>query len=235
MERRTILAAAVAGLWAAQAWCEVPEGVLLKDGKPASYTSVANDASGCRWDVDSSGGINDGTNDAYDGGMYTSVNNNSTSAGPLVQDPSGRECQIGPATYPNGVQAWRQIYVPEKEPYCRIIDIYTNNGMTDQTLDIQIRSNMGGGVGSVLTSSGAGTATEKDWAAAAADSSGGNSSRPGVVHVFATPASRVRTFNCTTGSSTMTYRIRLPLPSGKTVRRCAFSRSRFAPPGTWAR
>ena len=128
MVPRLILLTMVTALWAAQALCAVPEGVLLKDGKPASYMWVRNDGGGCRWDVDSSGGIADGTNDAYDGAMYTSVNNNSVSAGPLVQDPSGRECQIGPATYSSGIQAWRRIYVPEKESYCRIIDIYYNPG-----------------------------------------------------------------------------------------------------------
>lgn len=66
------LPAAMLLVAAAGAAGEIPEGVLI-DGSPASGLTL-QDARGFRWDIDRVGAVQDGTSDAYDGGMQLRVN-----------------------------------------------------------------------------------------------------------------------------------------------------------------
>ena len=97
------------------------------------------DGGGALWDIQGDGSINNGTNDAFDGGSIL--------AGfPLLDDgeleDDGREVVIGPAAV-DGVEIVRKIFVPSDQPWARFLEIVTNTSTEAITYDLTLSTNMG--------------------------------------------------------------------------------------------
>ena len=199
--------------------------IHIPAGKSVGTSWSINDSMGFRWDINCNGQVNDGTNDAYDGGMQLRVNGTQfqwSSNGRMSVD--AREVEYGPwAT--GSLKVSRRIYVDPKEGYCRWIDIFENTSGQPQSLTVQYYSNLGDSVQSIRTSSGGGTVGEKDWAVVTGGASG--SSRPSLVHVFATRSAKVRPkFTFSNGSDNIYYNVVLKVPARKAVALCLIEAQR---------
>lgn len=161
-----------------------------------SFNWIKNDGAGFRWDITSQGTVNDGIHDAYDGGLSLQVNGSSFSMsgyGKLLAGGNG--ISIGPWKR-GSLSVTRQIYIDPTIGYCRWIDLVTNTGNSEVSVPLHYRSNLGGTISQAETSSGTVNKTnsgnviqKKDWAFV---TTGSSSSRPSLVHVFATPQSKIR-------------------------------------------
>jgi hypothetical protein len=199
--------------------------IHIPTGKSVSTSWSITDSMGFRWDINCNGQVNDGTNDAYDGGMQLRVNGTQfqwSSNGRMGKN--SREVEYGPWTT-GSLKVSRRIYVDPKEGYCRWIDIFENTSSQQQSLTVQYYSNLGDSVQSVRTSTGGAAVGEKDWAVVTGGASG--SSRPALVHVFATRSAKVRPkFTFSNGSDNIYYNVVLKVPARKAVALCLIEAQR---------
>jgi len=207
------------------AWC-ADDGLHLPAGKSASLTWVARDAMGFRWDIAGDGSVSDGTNDAYDGGMRLRVNDSSFgSFGSARLSADGTEIEIGPWT--NGkVKVWRRVRVDAKAGLCRWIDIFENASGHKATVNCRYDLNMGDATRRSRTTTGGTVPGEKDWGAVTSGSSD-SSSRPSVMHLFATPKAKVKPqLRLTQGSDDISLNVSLDVPPGASAALCFFEAQR---------
>ena len=202
------------------------KGIHITDGTDTGFAWVLTDGAGFRWDIYQGGTVNNGTNNAYGGGMNLTVSGSGFSGGSRGRrSKDGREIEIGPWTR-GSLRIWRRIYVDPKLGYCRWIDIYQNIGSSDSIAAIQYYSNLGNSVQQIVTTSGKGRLTDKDWGFVSSYA-GGSSSRPTLMHVYASRGAKVRpTVQWTRGRNTLYYRMSLKIPAGKTVALCFFEAQR---------
>ncbi len=203
------------------------KGIHITGQRRQSFTWQVTDAAAYRWDISSYGQVSDGTNDAYDGGMRLTVNGSTwsyNSTGALSED--GREVEIGPWTQ-GSLRVWRRIYVDPEIGYCRWIDIFENTTSSAQNVAAQYYSNMGGSTQTTFTTSGkTDLDAEKDWGIVTGYGAG-NSSRPEIVHVFATPNSTFKPrFTWTRNSDSLYYRADFKVPAKQTLALCFFEAQR---------
>ncbi|HEX4954150.1 MAG TPA: carboxypeptidase regulatory-like domain-containing protein [Thermoanaerobaculia bacterium] len=183
------------------------DGVLV----PRTLT----DGAGFTWDLQSTGGIGDGTNDAYDGGFALRVDgvlfpSQFTASSEL----GGRETGFGPWTQ-SGLLVRRKVFVPTNDAFARFLEIFENPGSTEIEAEVKVETNLGSDSLTRIfdTSSG-----DNLWSLAdrwvATDTNTSSTSRPPVVSVFvgATGALRPRAVfsNVPSDSQTFTYRVRVP-------------------------
>ena len=200
---------------------EDEEGIHLKPGRNTGFEWSNNNGAGSRWDISNSGQVDDGSNDAYDGGMMLYVNNSNFfwgQAGRASQD--NREVEMGPWNA-NGLQVSRRIYVDPKLGYCRWIDIFENPSGGEINANIRYMSNIGGSIQMIESSTGAASVGDKDWGLITG--SQGNSSRPSTIHVFCSKDNKVRPqVQARLRNSQMTYTFNLKVPAGKAVALAVF-------------
>jgi len=208
-----VVAIGIGSLHAADKALHIPAG------RSVTSSWVTTDSAGFRWDIYLNyGQVNDGTNDAYDGGMQLQISGSTMSvsqAGRLSK--AGDEVEIGPWRR-GSVNIYRRIYVDKKLGYCRWIDIFENTGSSAQTLSLRYYSNMGSSVQSSYTTSGQASLGEKDWGIVTGSS---GSSRPAVVHIFATKNAKIKPrFQFTRGTDNLYYHQTLKIPAKRTVALC---------------
>ncbi len=200
-------------------------GVHISPGQNVSLPWTVTDSHGYRWDISNYGTINDGTNDAYDGGMQLQVGGTSFPTNSNARISKDRkEIEIGTWRH-NNLAVSRRIFVNIKAGYCRWIDIFENTTGSDVQVSLRYYSNMGDSTARTYTTSGGTSITEKDWGIVTAYSS--SSGRPAVAHVFATPGSKFKpTFQFTTNNDSLYYHATIKVPAGKTVALCFFEAQR---------
>lgn len=197
------------------------DGIHIKSDKTVNLGWSVTDGGNYRWDIYQNGQVNDGTNDAYDGGMTLQIQGSGFGApnNQATISADGREIELGPWQYGN-VTVHRRIYVEPKSSYCRWIDIFESNQA--MTLPVRYYTNVGNTVRMVTTTSGKNQLTAKDWGMVTA-AEAGSSSRPAIMHIFTTRGSRVRpqvTFQI--NNDNIYYDYNLELPAGKPVAICTF-------------
>ena len=201
------------------------EGVHIKGKGTTSLPWRLTDGAGYAWDIYTNGQIQDGTNDAYDGGMGLQVDGSQfvwSTAAKLHQN--GREIEIGPWTR-GTVRVWRRIYIDPKLGYCRWIDLFENTAGSAVTVNVRYLSNMGGSTQMIATTTGQPKLTPKDWAVVTGSTS--SSSRPAIAHVFATKVSKFKpTFTWNTGSDNLSYHASLKIPAKRIVALCLIEAQR---------
>jgi hypothetical protein len=188
-------------------------------GRSVSSSWVTTDSAGFRWDIYLNyGQVNDGTNDAYDGGMQLQIGGSIMSVSqPGRLSKAGDEVEIGPWRR-GSVNVYRRIYVDKKLGYCRWIDIFENTATSAQSLTLRYYSNMGSSTQNTFTTSGQTALTPKDWGIITGSS---GSSRPAVVHIFATKNAKNRpSFQFRKGDDNLYYNHTLKIPPKKTVALC---------------
>jgi len=139
------------------------------------------DGSGFRWDIQGNGSINDGTNDAYDGGLNL---NNFPFVGTAQTEDNEREIVIGPANI-GSVEVTRKIYVPEDQSWARFLEIVTNTSSSTVNYTVQLNTNLGSDGGTVLVTTSSGDTifnVDDNWLVTDDFDGGGD---PTMVHVFA--------------------------------------------------
>ena len=165
------------------------KGIHISGGTKTGWAWVKNDGAGFRWDVHSNGYVSNGTNGAYSNAMQLRVNGAhfSWSSNGTV-GKGGHEVEVGP--WSNGpIRVWRRVYVDPKLGYCRWIDIFENTSGNKTKVSIQYETRAGSSIRMAHSSLGKTSVTDKDWALATGTSS---SSRPAVLHVFASRGAKIR-------------------------------------------
>ena len=191
----------------------------IPPGRSVSSSWTVTDQAGFKWDIYLNyGQVNDGTNDAYDGGMQLQLSGSTMSVNqPGRLSKGGDEVEIGPWRR-GSVNVYRRIYVDKQVGYCRWIDMFENTSTSAQTVALRYYSNMGSSTQTTLTTSGQTNLTEKDWGIVTGSSGG---SRPAVVHIFATKNAKIKpSFQFRTGDDNLYYNHSLKIPPGKTVALC---------------
>ena len=180
---------------------------------PTVLPTELNDGEGFRWDIQPDGNINNGSVDAYDGGLaHQGFGFFSTG---LAED-DGREIVIGPSPIggPN-IEVTRKIYVPSDEGYARFLEIVTNAGATPATYVVNLFTNLGsdGGTNLVATSSGDAVFNAEDNWLVTDDQDGQND--PSMTHVIA-GGGPVRPQQASTEFDNINYSYQLQLAPGQT-------------------
>jgi len=183
-------------------------------GPSITLGTILFDSTGFRWDIQRNGNINDGSNDAYDGGLVLS-GFPSLSTGTTEED--GREIVIGPATV-SGVTVTRKIWVPSDQGFARFLEIVSNPGTSAVDFTVRLDSNLGsdgsesGSGGFVATSSSdRAFTTDDDWIIT--DDRPG--SDPTLLHVIGSPGGQ-RPSLTSFPSGSLSYAWNLSLAAGET-------------------
>ncbi len=200
-------------------------GIHLPGGRSSGLPWVTTDSSGYRWDIAGNGTVADGSNDAYDGGMQLQVSGaafSSRSTAKLSAD--GKEIELGPWRQGN-LNVSRRIFINKKSGYCRWIDIFENTTSVKVDVSLRYYFNMGETTNRTRTTSGVATPTAGDWGIVTAGAA--NSSRPAIVHVFATPDAKFRpTFSFSQSNDSLYYNATIKVPANKAVALCFFEAQR---------
>ncbi len=166
-----------------------------------------------RWDIQSDGSISDGTNDAYDGGLYLSGFPQFQNA---QTEDAGREVVIGTATI-NGLEVQRKIFVPEDQSWARYLEVFTNP--TDATIsyDVVLDTDLGsnGDTQIIETSNGDQSFNTNDtWIVTDDFSDGGED--PTMLHVVAGVNGEIRPSDAYLSYDYIQIRYNLTLQTGET-------------------
>ena len=185
-------------------------------GTTISLSTNLRDGLNYLWDIQRDGDISDGSNDAYDGGLYLRVAGSSFpgfSTG-LAED-NGREIVLGPATI-GGLTVSRKIYVPTDQNYARFLEIVTNPTSSTQNISLQVSSNLGSDSSTkiIATSSGdTAFAPDDNWIVTDDYDGGGD---PTLLHVMAGADARMRPASASRSSDNLYYTYNLSLQPGET-------------------
>ncbi len=179
-----------------------------------NFTQFVTDGEGFNWDISGDGSINDGTNDAYDGGMR---NQGFSSFSNGLLENNDREFVIGPQGDFGGVETTRKVYISDSEGFARFLEIITNTSGAPVVHTVQIDTNLGsdGTPGElVTTSSGDAVFTIDDLWVLTDDTDGSND--PTILHIVAGAGGDGPSSVNATGSGTVRYEYTLTLQPGET-------------------
>lgn len=224
-ERLLMSAAVLLGLAGAAAGAgEDTEPLMLTGKKTVNLTWAVTDGSGMRWDIVNYGSVNDGTNDAYDGGMYLQLGGSNQSFGSKARlSEDGREIQLGPLRH-GALQIWRRIYIDPKTGYARWVDFIQNKSSSRRTEKLQWYSNVGSSIQNIQTTTGGSSIGKKDWGFVTSSSS---SSRPSLVHFFASRGSKDKPqVQVSTGNDNVYIRQTVDLQPGEVKAFCIIQAQR---------
>jgi spore coat protein CotH len=182
-------------------------------GPTTNFYFNLNDGEGFRWDITSNGSIDDGTSDAYDGGMQ---NQSFFGFGTGRLENNGREVAIGPYDNSQGIQIARKVYVSDSAGFARFLEIITNTSASPINYSVPIYTNLGsdGNNEFVGTSSGDAAFTPGDLWVVTDDTDGGND--PTMLHVVAGPGGQGPTQMNAVGGGSVSYQYALTLAPGET-------------------
>lgn len=98
------------------------------------------DGTGYQWDIQTNGSIDNGSNDAFDGGMVLS---GFWAYGEAATEDADRELVIGPYVSGN-FSIFRKVYIPDTgQGFARYLEIITNNSGSVATFNLQVYTNLG--------------------------------------------------------------------------------------------
>lgn len=135
-----------------------PGGAGASDRDPDQVLVNANfqqftDSQGFRWDVQSSyGGINDGSNDCFDGGLFLYVNNAQFGARNKQMTSDGQEYVFSNTM--GALQVTRRVLINRELASARFLEVFQNLTDQKQQVTVQIRTNLGSTPQSTLGSDG---------------------------------------------------------------------------------
>ncbi len=200
------------------------KGIHLSKGRAlGNWPWRHNDSAGYVWDIYTNGMVNDGTSDAYDGGMRLQLGGANFNSNTARVNEGNTEIEIGPWNH-GQIRVWRRVYVDIEKNYCRWIDIFENTSNTKQTAQVRYYSNMGTLVNSVRSSSGGSGITPEDWGLVISMSGG---SRPNIAQVLASPKSKfIPRCQYNMGNDNVYYNANLEIKPGKAAALCLFHAQR---------
>lgn len=169
------------------------------------------DSDGYRWDIWGNGSIGDGSNDAYDGGLY---HNGFPDFVKGVMEDNDREVAIGNANL-GDISVTRKVYVPNNQAFARFLEIVTNNGATATNYTVNLNTNLGSDYGTVVvntSSNDTNFTTNDNWIVTDDIDAGGD---PTMLHVIAGEGA-ARPSTVFTQSDSLNYTYDLTLQPGET-------------------
>ena len=187
----------------------------------SNWPWVRTDSQGFKWDINYNGTVNDGNNDAYDGGMSLRLSGNTIPNGsrPAKVSENNQEIILTPQQW-NSVKVTRRIYIDTEGAYCRWIDVFKNTSDKPVTLKVEYYNNIGSSIRRISSTSGNSAVQPADYGVVTSSSS---SSRPAIVHLYASPISPLKpTVQMNTGSDSVFYRFTLVIPAKQTKALCIF-------------
>ncbi|MFN7700848.1 MAG: hypothetical protein ACK5U8_23340 [Deltaproteobacteria bacterium] len=175
-----------------------------------------------RWDIDefSSGELQDGTSDAYDGCYNLEVDGVRYEAGgTYTESPDGRTITLGSATI-GSLEVQRIVYVPASGgDWARYLEVLTNPTASEVRADVRIFGNLGSDFGTTVFASSSGdTAVSTADAWFSTDDTDG-SGDPSLAHVFqgdpaSSPTSPATAASITRDDLEYSYAVTVP-PGGR--------------------
>ncbi len=182
-----------------------------------------NDNMGFQWDFRPSGVVNDGTNDAFDGGFELQISYqgaNVTFNAPAQQQTADGQELVLTQQLPQDMVMTRRVWLDAERALVRYLEVVTNNSKKKQTVTLSINTVLGGNASSTMTAdgrtvpaSGSKFTIEKDDLGIATVPNG----RPSIIHLLAGPRSKVRP--TVTNQTHRRYQVAytFDVPPGKTV------------------
>jgi hypothetical protein len=192
--------------------------VHITSGRQVTFPCALKDGGGHQWDIQRYGTVGQGTNRAYNRGLYLYVNNSRalfSSRGRI--NASGDEVELGPYTR-NNLRISRRVKVYRDRGLARWLDIFENPTSGNIAVSLRLYSNMISTVGRTISSSGKGTFTAKDTAFVTVTSV---ANVPALMHYVCSKRSKVRPTVTVQGNTINVY-YQLTVPAGKTVVLCYF-------------
>ena len=138
----TVLSLAAVGLvaWGGQTLAQSKPEQLI----PAKF-HARTDSAGQRWDVQSNGYIQSGTNSTFSSAFQLTVNNNGFSPNSKMMTVDGSELVLKRTTLIAGLVVTRRVRADPKKPYIRYCEMFTNTGGAAVTAQVQLQVRMGRG------------------------------------------------------------------------------------------
>lgn len=182
---------------------------------PASFRHV-QDAHGHRWDVQPNGMISDGYNDCFDGAMNLRINNAEFhGSSNNKMRPDGQEYVLSHTV--NNVHVTRRVLIDTKRGAARYLDILQSKQANQATLNVQLRTQLGGSCQQVVASSGkpfTGALGKRDFGICAIQP---QTHRPSVFFMVADPRSKTKPAISAHDRRTITFSYNLKLKPQETV------------------
>lgn len=176
------------------------------------------DVDGFLWDIQRNASINNGTLDAYDGGLNLSVNGgafaNFTQAG---LEEGGRELVIGSSSL-SGLDVTRKIFVPVDDSFARFLEVLNNTGASDITATVTLATNLGSDSGTILVETSSDDVLfnrADDYLITDDSNDGGND--PTMVHVFSGKGAAIEPTAAALSRDNITYNFDVTVPAGGRV------------------
>lgn len=206
----------------------LPLGGALGESAPADNEAITLlDGLGLEWDIETDGVIDDGTDDAFDGGFDFDGFNHS---GGSLLEADGREVvRIGDAG--GNLDVTRKVYVDPELGFARFLDIITNTtaGVLNTTINYDTNLGSDSDTEVLATSSGDLVVDANDnWIVTDDDDAGGDD--PAVVHVFAGPGG-LRPTSVSRDGDDINWQFDLTLNPGETQIIMLFGAQNFARQG----
>lgn len=157
-----------------------------------SSSTVMTDGGGYRWDIQSSGCIGQGSNNAYGGGLYCQLGGGNfySGAGGWL-NAAGDEVEFGPFAQ-GQTRLYRRIKVYKDQGLARWLDIFENTSGEDSTVQVAIYTNTNWTISRTVGSGGADGFGDKDWAFITETNTGGGNSPPPLLHIVCDRKSKLR-------------------------------------------
>jgi hypothetical protein len=122
------------------------------------------DANGMQFDLQSNGSVNDGSNDAYDGGLNLRLfnaagtsNSSWTGAATGLLEDGGREIELQPQVATTfGLQIKRKVFVPADGYLARYLEVLTNPTGSPITVGVQVEDFLGSDSATIAISTSSG-------------------------------------------------------------------------------
>ena len=175
--RRLFSRVALAALLVCTSLSAHAQGTAGKEKLVPARWSHRMDRMGFRWDVNQYGSVNDGTNDAFDGGFYLTVNGRQFRATQSLMTADGKEYVLR-MSY-GGLNVTRRILVDVARAGIRFLEIVENTQTKPMRAALMVRTQLGSSSAQVFSSEGkpfAGRLGKKDCGILTV----GQSSRPSV-------------------------------------------------------
>jgi len=149
------------------------------------------DFNGFEWDIDNNGEINDGTDDAYDGGLVLDIDGTrfpgDLPVKPQGTENGGREVVLGPTPL-SGLDVTRKIFVPTDDSFARFLEILENPTNNAIAVEVFLETDLGSDSDTELVATSSGDLIFNnldDWLITDDDFNGDGD--PSMVHVVSCP------------------------------------------------
>ena len=182
------------------------------------FNYVLTDFSNFRWDITSNGRINDGSNDAYDGGLRLLINGTNFSNEPFgVPEDADRELAIGPQTR-GDLLVTRKVYVPTDNNFARFLELFENPTENEITAAVRVFSDFGSdGSTTIITTSSGDTVLEAGDTYIVTDDSSDGAGDPSLLHLWANSSSSLQPQQLSLTNDDLVFEYSLTVPANSTM------------------